>query len=394
MGALLALTIGCSDAEGDAAQEAVVEAPTETSGPSAGSDPVVSDPVVSEPGSGTAGAGGADGGGFPVTFERVVPGGDCQCADGSEFSFYVREADPTKVLLFFQGGGACFSALTCAFENGAYKVTTGAGDDPTGEDGIFDLTDERNPFRDHSIVFVPYCTGDVHLGTATTKYGSSTVQHKGAVNGRAALAEMVARFGDAGQVPQVQQVQQVVVAGESAGAVPTPLFAGLVADEFPDARVIALADGSGAYPDVPAVNELIGGLWGTVEAIPDWPVNEGLTAADWSFPDLFVQAGRHAPDVVFARHDYAYDRTQAFFALLAGVGADDLLTQIDANEEQIESAGVPLFTYLSPGDDHTVLSSRDFFTEQTGDTSLVEWVTALVDGGPVDDQRCEDCRTP
>ena len=46
-----------------------------------------------------------------------------------------------------------------------------------------------------------------------------------------------------------------------------------------------------------------------------------------------------------------------------------------------------------------MLSSRDFFTEQTGDTSLLQWVTALVDGGlvdgePVSDQRCEDCRTP
>jgi hypothetical protein len=98
--------------------------------------------------------------------------------------------------------------------------------------------------------------------------------------------------------------------------------------------------------------------------------------------------------VVFARHDYAYDRTQAFFALLAGIGADDLLTQIDANEQQIEAAGVPLLTYLSPGDEHTVLSSREFYTEQTGDTSLLEWVTDLVAGDPVEDQRCTDCRTP
>jgi len=26
-------------------------------------------------------------------WERVAPGGDCQCADGSEFSFWVREAN-------------------------------------------------------------------------------------------------------------------------------------------------------------------------------------------------------------------------------------------------------------------------------------------------------------
>ena len=39
-------------------------------------------------------------------WERVVPGGDCQCADGSEFSFWQREADPSKVVLFLQDGRA------------------------------------------------------------------------------------------------------------------------------------------------------------------------------------------------------------------------------------------------------------------------------------------------
>ena len=41
---------------------------------------------------------------------QIVPGGDCECADGSEFSFWVRQADPTKVVFFLQGGGACFDA--------------------------------------------------------------------------------------------------------------------------------------------------------------------------------------------------------------------------------------------------------------------------------------------
>ncbi|MCB1001865.1 MAG: hypothetical protein KDB40_21415 [Acidimicrobiales bacterium] len=322
-------------------------------------------------------------GGFDTTFERVVPGGDCECADGSEFAFWVREADPERVLLFFQGGGACFSAETCAFGAPTYRPTTDAGDDPSGDGGVFDLDDERNPFRDHSIVFVPYCTGDVHLGDAEADYGDGlVVQHRGAVNGRAAVAELVDRFPDA---------TEVVVAGESAGAIATPMYAGLVGDDLPDARLTVLADGSGAYPDVPAVNASIGARWGTEAAIPDWPVNDGLTAADWSFPDLFVQAGRHRPDIVFARHDYAYDRVQTLFAALAGLGVADLLTSIDANEASIEAAGVPLASYVSPGADHTVLSSRRFYDEATGGVPLVDWVTDLVAGDPVDDVRCEVC---
>ena len=47
-----------------------------------------------------------------------MPGGDCGCSDGSEFSFRVRKADPKKIVFHLQGGGACFSAETCAPDRG------------------------------------------------------------------------------------------------------------------------------------------------------------------------------------------------------------------------------------------------------------------------------------
>ena len=126
-------------------------------------------------------------------WERVVPGGDCQCADGSEFSFWVREANPQTVVLYLQDGGACFSAETCAPHRDLYN--TKVSEAPTGEGGIFDFADERNPFADHSFVHVPYCTGDVHIGNTTKEYAPGlTVEHKGYVNGTAALDHLAATF--------------------------------------------------------------------------------------------------------------------------------------------------------------------------------------------------------
>ena len=46
--------------------------------------------------------------------------------------------------------------------------------------------------------------------------------------------------------------------GESAGSIPSPLYAGLVADRLPDAAITVLADGSGAYPDNPASTAALG----------------------------------------------------------------------------------------------------------------------------------------
>jgi Pectinacetylesterase len=160
--------------------------------------------------------------------------------------------------------------------------------------GIFDFADPRNPFVNHSVVYVPYCTGDVHLGNNDGTYAPDlTVHHKGYVNGSAALDHLTATLGDA---------TEVVVIGESAGSIAAPLYAGLIADRLPAATVTVLADGSGSYADAPEINEIIA----------------GCGAGHRSFPGLFIRSGRHDPDIVFARHDYAYDETQQSYLELVG----------------------------------------------------------------------------
>jgi len=315
-------------------------------------------------------------------WERVVPGGDCQCSDGSQFNFWVRKANPEKVVFYLQDGGACFSAETCAPGRDLYNTSIGPDDGPTGVGGIFDFADQRNPFADHSFVFVPYCTGDVHLGNVTTEYAPGlTVHHKGYVNATAALDQLAATFPGA---------TDVVVIGESAGSFASPLYAGLVSDRLPDASITVLADGSGAYPDLPRLNKIIA-AWGTGNAIPPWPEHAGLTAKQWSFPGLFIHSGRHDPKIVFARHDYAYDEEQASRLSLIGVPANDLLSLIDANETQIQDAGVNLLSYIAADSKHTVLSDGPFYTEQVNGQPLVDWVTRLINGQPVNDVHCTKC---
>jgi hypothetical protein len=308
-------------------------------------------------------------------WERVIPGGDCQCSDGSKFSFWLRKADPRKVVFYLQDGGACFSAKTCAPDSDLYRTRVDEG--PDGEGGMFDFADERNPFAGYSAVFVPYCTGDVHIGNATTNYAPAlTVHHKGYVNGTAALERLAATFPHA---------TRVVVVGESAGSVAAPFYAGLVSDRLPHARITVLADGSGSYPDLPRFNEIIA-AWRP-------PEKAALTADDWSFPGLFIQSGRHDPKIVFARHDYAYDEGQAVWYPIAGVPTKDLLSRIDANETEIEGAGVNLLSYIAPGDEHTVLSDGTFYTEQVNGQPFLDWLTRLVAGEPVEDVHCKDCTT-
>jgi len=323
----------------------------------------------------------------PGEWQPFDPGPGPVCADGSAVDYLERPADPGKVVLYFEGGGACFSAATCDFDgpDTAYIPSSLATPDWLAErGGVFDFDDERNPLADHSFVYVPYCTGDVHLGDATTTYGDDlTVEHRGYANGLAALDHLVATYPDAAEL---------VVTGISAGAVPTPLFAGLAADRQPEARIVALADGAGAYPDDPVLNAVIGNLWGSAGALPDWPETEGTTVRDWGVPSLFGYAAAHAPDVTFARFDYAYDEAQAFYAELVGVDADDLLELIEKIDAGIAADGASVTRYLAPGSDHTILGSDAFYTLEVQGVPFVGWVGELVEGGRPADVRCSDCR--
>lgn len=314
----------------------------------------------------------------------------CQCADGSPYQFLTRTADPKKVVLYFEGGGACFSADTCRFDSGTYKTKANAaaiakGDGEAGQ-GIFDFANPDNPLTDWSFVFVPYCTGDVHIGSAEHAYSDTlTVHHNGADNAKAAIAQLVTQFPDA---------TEVLVTGSSAGGVPSPLAGGLVADGLPDAKVTVLADGSGAYPDNPPINAGIGGLWGTMNAVPDWPVTKGMTPEQFSIPGLFVLAGKTHPEIRFARYDNAYDQVQKMFSALARVGGGDQKQVILANEAQIEAAGVPIESYLAAGTDHTILARKEFYALTTDGVSFRDWFTRYVDGEQVGDVHCTECGGP
>ena len=73
------------------------------------------------------------------TWETVDAPSDCMCADGSAFHFYLREASPTKVLFYLEGGGACFSGDMCKPVSGTYSETISPISKLENSPGIFDF---------------------------------------------------------------------------------------------------------------------------------------------------------------------------------------------------------------------------------------------------------------
>ncbi len=311
---------------------------------------------------------------------RVDAPSDCMCADGSPYAYFVRKADPTKVLFYLEGGGACFSAEMCAPGSDTYKQVVGFDGGFGAAPGIFDATNDANPFRDHSIVFVPYCTGDVHAGNLTKDYGNGVViEHKGFVNGTSALDDMVARFPDA---------STIVVAGSSAGAFPTPIYAGLAADRLPNATIKVIADSGGAIPD--AMSFVVGN-WGTLESLPDWPEFDGVTLDQFTPAFTFMSTAKRHPRIEFLRHDYAYDLVLSSFAVMAGLTPDDLVGVMKTSEAAIEQSGSAVATWIGPGDAHTILANDEMYVEEMNGVRFLDWLVAFLDGSPRPDQYCTDC---
>ena len=101
-----------------------------------------------------------------------VPRADTFCRDGSTTGFGVRLLpDARGVMIYLQGGGACYDAQSCA-ENANSPI---AGEnfsqekfdtwvDQLGNQGIFNTTNPTNPVARWNHVYIPYCTGDLHGG--------------------------------------------------------------------------------------------------------------------------------------------------------------------------------------------------------------------------------------
>lgn len=131
----------------------------------------------------------------------------------------------TDLVIFLQGGGACFDFLTCGGAAPLLDKTALAG--PFGPAEFAQNIYARYPnswirrdrlppsLRDATIVFVPYCTGDVHGGDRVTKYvslipgvPSITWHHVGHANAMAFLRRLAPTFPHPGKL---------VVAGSSGG---------------------------------------------------------------------------------------------------------------------------------------------------------------------------------
>jgi hypothetical protein len=352
-------------------------------GMAAGADVAADTGVVSD---GGAAGGGAAGGGAAVAatgWEPITGPEGTGCLDGSGYAFFVRHADPGRLVIYFDGGGACWNGDNCDLE-GRPTATARiqSRQHPAPGSGIFDFASPRNPLRDFTVVFVPYCTGDVHLGTRSVVYTSPhrrsrhrtfEVRHQGAANATAVLDWVFARF----EAPEL-----VFVTGSSAGAIPTPLHASRVARRYPEARVVQLGDAAGGYR-TEAVPRLLDG-WGASDWLRRLPGYRSFDPASLTFETLYVVAARETPRVTFSQFNCVEDATQELFLKLVGMRGPHLPVLLKANLEDLRRSLGAFRSFTAPGSLHAILPRPEFYSLSVDGVAFRDWMTALLDGKPVE----------
>lgn len=149
------------------------------------------------------------------------------CMRGDPFRFAVRDRDPERLVLFLQGGGACWTEF-------CFAVTKA----PTGIPKVqaADPKDPLNPLKDWSLVYLPYCDGSLFTGELDhddDSDGQPDRFHRGLHNLTGALRTARARFPDP---------ERVLLVGSSAGGYGTILATLLVRATYPEASIQVFSD--------------------------------------------------------------------------------------------------------------------------------------------------------
>lgn len=313
-------------------------------------------------------------------WQQIPLAGETQCVGGKPYAFYVRETTASnKLLIYFQAGGACPAGVPCNPDKPSffdpsvviegneesYSGTFWDHDNPAEMSGIFDLKEPQNPFKDYNIVFVNYCSADVHLGNRDY----DTITHRGYKNTQAVLAWTYQQF---------KQVDQLVVTGSSAGALATPFYAGLIANHYPQTTMLVLGDSAGAYRA--DLKETFSN-WGVPAVMKSDSAYKNYQDSDLTFETAWHVNMPRFPHIKFAQFNTWEDKTQQQFLYL--LNADQpIRSSLKENLLDLKYYN-NFYSYTVEDNYHMILDSDQFYHEKVADIYFYQWLSALLSGKTV-----------
>ncbi len=327
------------------------------------------------------------------------------CIHGTPYSFFAKRGSVNKLLVYYQGGGACWEQLTCSIPVCDQNVTS--GDNPNGATtGFADLSNPANPFRDWNIAFVSYCSCDIHFGDAAQDYTNTDpshplhIEHRGFQNARAVEKWTREHFLDP---------DEVFVTGSSAGAYGAWFHAPLLHETWPASHFDVLADAGNGVVTQNFIDNFFPN-WNFIGNIPpEFPEIKQIILTGGGIPQYTEFVANHFAATRWAHYATAYDggfggQTGFYNIMLNGNNPIAALSWWNGscafNAKMVEQAvntyaAVPsnYRYYIGTGSRHTMWGNNKVYTDTTGGVPLlVDWVSGMLDGTPAwSNVECTDC---
>lgn len=290
------------------------------------------------------------------------------CVAGTPFSVFTREGDPKKLLIFEQGGGACWQDFYFC------NVLAEDQEPPAPPFGIWDFDNPDNPFADYSIAYMPYCDGSVFSGdndVVDPNFPFGPVRfHRGLRNQSAGMDVAKDLFPKA---------KRITLSGSSAGGVGVDGFAPFL---------VRFLWGNKAKLNV--FNDA-----GPIAVNLDVPGAVAARAADWQFGQFYPESCEECSALgkATAIIDWRLDRDstirQAWYET-DGDSTNRFFLQVPTQEayrelileqsDELADAHPDRFKrFIKSGDDsHTAAQSPLFYSQTVDGVTLDEWTRNLI----------------
>ena len=289
----------------------------------------------------------------------------------------------SKLLIYLEGGGACFNAFTCAsvaHQNGFGEPQMNQIAQDYGSRGVFNRADDDNPFRDWNYVFVPYCTGDVHAGLNETGLGDRVMV------GYRNIGHYLERLS-----PTFPTAEQVVLTGSSAGGFGAAFNYDRVAKAFGPQRPVFLLDDSGPPMSdtylTPCLQQTVRDAWNLDATLPaectecEGPDGGGLV-------NLATYLGATYPN---QRQGLITSNRDGTIRTFFGFGYPNC-SNVTPMPEEVFAAGVTELTqivapypsfaaYVIDETAHVWLLDATLGGTTSGGVRLTDWLRAFLEGG-------------
>jgi len=308
---------------------------------------------------------------------------------------YLANINPnsTKLLLYLQGGGACYNQETCNDNNNSFTDADGEEFEQNAnqQSGVlFNRNFTGNAYRDWNYIFVPYSSGDVHSGNNSDGDVPNNGPQDQKMVGYSNVTKIVE---DALEYWGAQGITEFIVTGSSAGGYGTYLNFIQLADAYPSAQKTALVDAGPMFLNDEVFDECLADVWNNLFKFQYPPDYQDVvqTQFDEDLYGIYEYLALKYPNANFGLMSDTRDAVIRFFF---GYGNQECigtttpistgqfengLDQVRLHLENFENWHV----FFVDDDEHTFLGGRHLTTVVNG-KNMADWMEEVRNGEAAD----------